>query len=59
MNRTSEAQKVYELACHYYPNLWPVERLEMLVKAGKLSKGDMDAIIRESEKNQRQKGAAK
>lgn len=59
MKRTPEAQRIYALALRYYPDLWPLERLETLVRAQKLSQEDMDAIIWESDKNQRRKGAAK
>ncbi len=36
---------VKELAEKYYPALWPAERLEALVAAGKLSRADADDII--------------
>lgn len=31
-------QTVFELAKKYYPTLWPKERIDALVKAGKLTK---------------------
>lgn len=36
---------VKELAKKYYPKLWPLERLEALVAAGKLSRTDANDII--------------
>ena len=36
---------VYEMAKKYYPRLWNKERIDMLFKAGKLSKEEYDLII--------------
>ena len=40
---------VYELAKRYYPTLWSKERLEALVKAGKLTEKEMLEIAGETE----------
>lgn len=36
---------VYELAVKYYPRLWPVERLDELVRAGRLTAEERDKIV--------------
>lgn len=40
---------VYESAKCYYPTLWSKERLEALVKAGKLTEKEMLEIVGETE----------
>ncbi len=34
----------YELAQKYYPALWPIERLQALLEAGKLTQDEYDAL---------------
>lgn len=36
---------VYEMAKNYYPRLWPLERLDELVKAGRLTPAERDEIV--------------
>ena len=36
---------VKEMAEKYYPTMWPLERIETLVAAGKLSREDADEVI--------------
>ena len=36
---------ILEMAKKYYPAFWGKERLEALVKAGKLSRAEADAIM--------------
>jgi len=40
---------VFEMAKKYYPRLWGKDRLEALVKAGRLSEEEMERICNESE----------
>jgi hypothetical protein len=35
---------VYEMAKKYYPRLWPIERIEALYKAGKLTEKEYKKI---------------
>lgn len=37
--------KVYEMAKKYYPRLWPIERIDALYKAGKLTEEEYNAIV--------------
>lgn len=39
----------YELAKLYYPHLWSRERIDMLVKAGKLTKEEAEEITEQKE----------
>lgn len=39
---------VYEMAQKYYPKLWGIERLEALLKAGKLTQEEFDALVAEA-----------
>lgn len=39
---------VYEMARNYFPRLWDESRLLQLVKAGKLTREEMDRIIKEN-----------
>ena len=39
------ANSVYEMAKKYYPRLWPIERIDNLYKAGKLTKEEYADII--------------
>lgn len=34
----------YELALKYYPRLWPLERLDALLEAGRLTQEEYDSI---------------
>ena len=36
---------VYEMAQKYYPRLWPLERIEALYQAGKLTEDEYRTII--------------
>lgn len=36
---------VAEMAADYYPKLWPIERLDALLAAGKLTQEEYDAIV--------------
>ena len=36
---------VYEMAKKYYPRLWPIERIEALYKAGKLTEEEYKEIV--------------
>ena len=36
---------VYEMARHYYPRLWSIERIETLYKSDKLTKEEYEKII--------------
>ena len=38
---------VFEMAKKYYPRLWPVERIEALYKAGKLTDEESNALVKE------------
>ena len=38
------SQSVYELAKKYYPQLWPIERLDALLAAGKLTEEEYNDI---------------
>ena len=40
---------VFEMAVKYYPRLWPLERIEALVAAGKLSREEADQIVRQAD----------
>ena len=40
---------VYEMAKKYYPRLWDRERLDMLVKAGKLTEEEAKEITGEDD----------
>lgn len=40
---------VIEMASKYYPRLWPLERIETLVAAGKLSREEADQIVRQAD----------
>ena len=40
---------VFEMAAKYYPRLWPLERIEALVAAGKLSCEEADQIVRQAD----------
>lgn len=40
---------VFEMASKYYPRLWPLERIEALVAAGKLSREEADQIVRQAD----------
>lgn len=40
---------VFEMAAKYYPRLWPLERIEALVAAGKLSREEADQIVRQAD----------
>ena len=40
---------VYEIAKKYYPRLWDRERLDMLVKAGKLTEEEAKEITGEDD----------
>ena len=40
---------VFEMAAKYYPRLWPLERIEALVAAGRLSREEADQIIRQAD----------
>lgn len=44
---TSVKKSVKEMAKDYYPNLWSIERLKTLVKAGKISADDFKEITGE------------
>lgn len=44
---TSVKKSVKEMAKNYYPNLWSIERLKILVRAGKLSADDFKEIAEE------------
>lgn len=39
---------VYEMAANYYPRLWDKSRLEQLVNAGKLTREEMERIVKEN-----------
>lgn len=39
---------VYELAKKYYPDLWPRERIDALLDAGKLMPDEYEDIIKEA-----------
>ncbi len=41
---------VAELARKYYPRLWDRARLEALVAAGRLSRAEMEEIVKEVDK---------
>ena len=41
---------VYELAKKYYPALWPKERIDALVRAGKLTEEEAKEVTGEDEK---------
>lgn len=43
---------VYELAQRYYPRLWDKQRLEALVRAGRLTAAQYRDITGESPKNE-------
>lgn len=36
---------IYEMAEKYYPRLWPIERLDALLAAGKLTQEEYDKIV--------------
>ena len=36
---------VYEKAKEYYPHLWPIERIDALLKAGKLTEAEYAEIV--------------
>lgn len=36
---------VYEMAEKYYPKLWPIERLDNLLKAEKLTQKEYDKLV--------------
>lgn len=38
-------KSVYELAKKYYPRYWDKHRLDLLLKAGKLTQEEYDAVI--------------
>ena len=40
---------VFEMAAKYSPRLWPLERIEALVAAGKLSREEADQIVRQAD----------
>lgn len=40
---------VLELAKKYYPRLWNKERIQALVKAGKLTEAEAGEVLREEE----------
>ncbi len=40
---------VYELAKKYYPALWPKERIEALVRAGKLTEEEAKEVTGEDD----------
>lgn len=42
---------VYELAARYYPRLWDKQRLEALVRAGRLTAAEYREITGESPEN--------
>ncbi|MGE4549175.1 MAG: hypothetical protein AB7C89_06450 [Intestinibacillus sp.] len=35
---------VYEMAQKYYPVLWPIERLQALLEAGKITQDEYDTL---------------
>lgn len=37
---------VLELARKYYPRLWSLARLDALLKAGRLTRAEYDALVR-------------
>ena len=39
---------VFEKAKEYYPRLWPIERLDALLKAGKLTQEQYDEILKKA-----------
>lgn len=41
---------VVEMAKGYYPRLWRLERLEALVRAGRLTREEMEEIVKGAEK---------
>ena len=41
---------VYEMAQKYYPHLWPIERIDILYKAGKLSEDEYTSLIEKTQK---------
>lgn len=40
---------VFDMAKKYYPRLWSKERIQALVKAGKLSEAEAGEVLREEE----------
>ena len=36
---------VYEMSLEYYPRLWPIERLNELVNAERLTESERDQIV--------------
>ena len=36
----------YELAVQYYPRLWPLERLDKLLEAGRITQAEYDELTR-------------
>lgn len=43
-----ELTTVYEMAKSYYPKLWNINRLDALLKAGKLTQEEYDSIVKTS-----------
>lgn len=39
---------VFEMAAKYYPRLWDRSRLEQLVDTGKLTREEMEKIVKEN-----------
>ena len=39
----------YEMAKKYYPKLWGIERLDALLKAGKLTQEEYDQLTKSEE----------
>ena len=40
---------VFEMAKKYYPKLWGIERLDALLKAGKLTREEYDQLTKSEE----------
>lgn len=40
----------YDMAMQYYPRLWDKSRLEQLADAGRLTREEMDRIVKEAAK---------
>ena len=43
---SAEMESVFDMAKQYYPRLWPKERIEALVEAGKLTREKAEQIYK-------------